>query len=175
MIKLSLLPLNRAFEILENLIYQAFILLIWPYGVNFEGKTSNDITFNGDLDPEELVNVLQGSFCLVWDGNDITSCTGVYGEYFKINNPHKTLLYIAAGFPVIIWSGAALKDFIVNNGLGIAIDSLEELNEENSNISEYEYKVMCENTQKIGELIRSGHYLKTAVGKCCDIFDSELI
>ena len=50
---------------------------------------------------------MEGSFGLVWDGISVETCAGVYGEYLKVNNPHKTSLYLASGIPVIIWKEAA--------------------------------------------------------------------
>ena len=74
-----------------------------------------------------LVHILQiifllnlfGSFGLVWDGMSSETCKGSFGEYLRINNPHKTSLYLASGIPVIIWSKAALAEFIEKNKCGI--------------------------------------------------------
>ena len=62
------------------------------YGINFEReKASSNTNYVGAFNPEELIYNLQGSFGLVWDGDSSATCTGVYGDYLKINNPHKTL------------------------------------------------------------------------------------
>ena len=55
------------------------------------------------------------------------TCKGSFGEYLRINNPHKTSLYLASGIPVIIWSKAALAEFIEKNKCGITVDSLYEI------------------------------------------------
>lgn len=65
------------------------------YGINFEReKASSNTNYVGAFNPEELIYNLQGSFGLVWDGDSSATCTGVYGDYLKINNPHKGSLCI---------------------------------------------------------------------------------
>lgn len=98
------------------------------YGINFEReKASSNTNYVGAFNPEELIYNLQGSFGLVWDGDSSATCTGVYGDYLKINNPHKTSMYLAAGIPVIIWEEAALANFIKKNHCGITIKSTDEI------------------------------------------------
>ena len=109
---------------------------------------------------------LQGGFGLVWDGDSAHTCSGMYGEYLKINNPHKASLYLASGFPIIVWSQSALADFVRNNNCGIFVNSLFEIEETLKSISEGEYQELIKNSKMIGRKIRQGHYLKTAVEKC---------
>ena len=98
------------------------------YGINFEReKASSNTNYVGAFNPEELIYNLQGSFGLVWDGDSSATCTGVYGDYLKINNPHKTSMYLAAGIPVIIWEEAAIANFIKKNHCGITIKSTDEI------------------------------------------------
>ena len=107
-----------------------------------------------------------GGFGLVWDGDSAHTCSGMYGEYLKINNPHKASLYLASGFPIIVWKQSALADFVRNNNCGILVNSLFEIAETLKSISEDEYQEMIKNSKRIGEKIRQGHYLKIAVEKC---------
>ena len=76
------------------------------------------------------------------------TCTGVYGEYLRINNPHKTSLYLASEIPVIIWKEAALAKFIVDNKCGIAVDSLEDIKQALQDLSEEEYNEMKNNAKR---------------------------
>ena len=71
-----------------------------------------NVKYCGQYKPEELPEKLEGGFGLVWDGDDLGACTGVFGEYMKYNNPHKTSLYLASGLPVIIWEKAAMAKYI---------------------------------------------------------------
>ncbi|MDU4714639.1 MAG: hypothetical protein E6Y02_06660 [Gemella haemolysans] len=137
------------------------------YGINFESENlPNNVHYKGEFTPDELPNHLQGGFGLVWDGDSAQTCSGMYGEYLKINNPHKASLYLASGFPIIVWSQSALADFVRNKNCGILVNSLFEIAETLKSISEDEYKELIKNSKRIGRKIRQGHYLKTALEKC---------
>lgn len=73
------------------------------YGLNYEQVDFQKENWNykGVFSPEELVSVLQGDYGLVWDGDELLSCSGSTGEYLKYNNPHKVSLYIAASFRLL--------------------------------------------------------------------------
>lgn len=137
------------------------------YGINFESENlPNNVHYKGAFTPDELPNHLQGGFGLVWDGDSAHTCSGMYGEYLKINNPHKASLYLASVFPIIVWKQSALADFVRNNNCGILVNSLFEIAETLKSISEDEYKELIKNSKIIGEKIRQGYYLKTALEKC---------
>ena len=137
------------------------------YGINFENNNlPNNVHYKGSFSPEELPNHLQGGFGLVWDGDSARTCSGMYGEYLKINNPHKAYLYLASGFPIIVWKQSALADFVRNNNCGILVNSLFEILESLESMSEDEYQELVKNSKRIGEKIRQGYYLKTALEKC---------
>ena len=137
------------------------------YGINFENNNlPNNVQYKGSFSPEELPNHLQGGFGLVWDGDSARTCSGMYGEYLKINNPHKASLYLASGFPIIVWKQSALADFVRNNNCGILVNSLFEILESLESMSEDEYQELVKNSKRIGEKIRQGYYLKTALEKC---------
>ena len=130
------------------------------YGPNFVPE--EDFTkyqYHGSFPPEELTGLLQEGFGLVWDGDAIETCAGMTGQYLRYNNPHKASLYIASGLPVIIWRQAALADYIERNGLGLTIDSLEELDGRISALSQSDYRRMRENVQRESQKLRSGYYL----------------
>ena len=90
---------------------------------------------------------------------------GAYGEYLKINNPHKTSLYIASGLPVVIWSQAALAQFVLKYNCGIVVDSLNDLHDKLSQITEEEYNRILQSTLETSKKLRSGYFTKTVVKK----------
>ena len=93
------------------------------YGINFEKKNLPlNVHYKGAFLPDELPHHLQGGFGLVWDGDSPHTCSGMYGEYLKMNNPHKASLYLASGFPIIVWRQSALADFVRQNKCGILVD-----------------------------------------------------
>lgn len=137
------------------------------YGINFEhDNLPNNVHYKGAFSPEELPNHLQGGFGLVWDGDSSDTCSGMYGEYLKINNPHKASLYLASNFPIIVWRQSALADFVIRNNCGIIIDSLYEIAGILESINEEKYQQLIDNCKKIGEKIRQGNYLKKALEEC---------
>ncbi len=139
-------------------------LMINLYGINFDQDSSGgNIIYHGSFSPEELPVRLQGDFGLVWDGNSVETCSGNTGEYLKYNNPHKTSLYLASGLPVIVWNQAAIADFILQNHVGIAVDSLQDIEEKIKEISAEEYDEMCRNARNVGGKIRDGYYVKRAI------------
>ena len=137
------------------------------YGINFEEKNlPQNVHYNGAFTPEELPYYLQGGFGLVWDGDSPYTCSGMFGEYLKMNNPHKASLYLASGFPIIVWRQSALADFVRKNNCGILVNSLFEIADILDSISKEEYAELINNSKKIGDNIRNGYYLKTALDKC---------
>lgn len=136
------------------------------YGNGFDSsqaKGMENIDYMGFVKSDELIATAKGDFGLVWDGFSIDACTGDWGEYLRYNNPHKTSLYIRCHLPVIIWKEAALADFVKQNGIGITVDSLTELNDILANLTTDEYNRMKTNTIKISQQLASGHYARTAL------------
>ena len=137
------------------------------YGINFEEEhLPKNVHYKGAFSPDELSHHLQGGFGLVWDGDSPHTCSGMYGEYLKMNNPHKASLYLASGFPMIVWSQSTLADFVRQNQCGIIVDSLFEIAKSLESLSENDYQELIKNSKKIGEKIRNGYFLKTALEKC---------
>ena len=136
------------------------------YGGNFDADAAADnITYKGAFPPDELPLKLEGNFGLVWDGPLLSGCAGQAGEYLRINNPHKTSLYLAAGFPVIIWKQAALAPFIIENGLGLAVESLEELPALFDTLAQEDYRRMAAQAAAYGARLRDGDFMRRAVEK----------
>lgn len=136
------------------------------YGINYQNQGKKNIHYYGSFLPDQLPFELSGSFGLVWDGHSADTCSGVYGEYLKINNPHKTSLYLASGIPVVIWEEAALADFIRENHCGITVRSLSEINKKIEEMSLNEYQEIKANAENIGKKLREGFYTKKALSQC---------
>lgn len=102
-------------------------------------------------------------FGLIWDSDELNTCSGVRGNYLRYNIPHKMSLYIAAGIPVIIWSQANSAKFVKSNSLGLCIDSLDRLGEELAAISESDYNQMLVGVRKMRDRILCGEHLQKIV------------
>ena len=136
------------------------------YGPNYQNQKSfSNINYHGEFTPEEIIEKLEGSFGLVWDGDDIEKCSGIMGEYLKVNNPHKTSLYLAAGIPVIVWNQSAMAEFVIRENIGITVESLNNISEAIKNMNESEYQVILKNVSSISEKLRKGFYTKAALHK----------
>jgi wefE len=136
------------------------------YGVGFdESRSSKNTSYFGSFMPDELLSALVGSFGLVWDGDSAETCQGTYGNYLRFNNSHKASLYLAAGFPVVVWKESALAHFMLKQKCGIAVSSLYDLETELSNLTEEEYNELVRNARRIGSQLQEGKYLLTALAK----------
>ena len=134
------------------------------YGVGFdESRALANETYFGSFLPDELPAALEGGFGLVWDGDSAETCSGVFGEYLRYNNSHKASLYLASGFPLVVWKQSALSHFVLAKGCGIAVESLHDLKETIDNLSDADYQDLVDNAKRVGQEIRDGHYLKTAL------------
>ena len=135
------------------------------YGVGYEDLGQENVTYMGSFLPDELVGELRGDFGLVWDGTSIETCSGNFGNYLRLNDPHKLSLYLTAGIPVVVWEEAAVADFVKREQVGVTVASLNELGRKLSALTASEYEDMRQNALRISRLTRSGHYLTTAIMK----------
>ena len=146
------------------------------YGVNFAGNAvsaekaaeldlEKGVVYYGSYPAEEIIEKLEGGFGLVWDGPSSRTCEGVYGEYLRINDPHKTSLYLAAGIPVIIWKEAALAPFILAHECGVTVGSLSEIREIIAGMDEETYAKLRENAAAVGRLLTAGEFTARAAEK----------
>lgn len=139
------------------------------YGVGYdESRALKNTSYFGSFMPDNLPTALEGSFGLVWDGDSSETCQGSYGNYLRFNNSHKASLYLASGFPVVVWKESALAHFILEKSCGIAVASLHDLEAVLQNLSEKEYADLSENARRIGKDLREGYYLRSALRKLND-------
>lgn len=134
------------------------------YGVGFdESRALENETYFGSFLPDGLPAALKGGFGLVWDGDSAETCSGVFGEYLRYNNSHKASLYLASGFPLVVWKQSALSHFVLEKGCGIAVESLHDVKTTIDRLSDDDYQNLVDNAKRVGQEIRDGYYLKTAL------------
>lgn len=141
------------------------------YGNGFQidkAKGKEHLTYMGFVKSDDLIKTAKGDWGLVWDGLSVSSCTGSFGEYLQYNNPHKTSLYIRCELPIVIWSKAALADFVKENNIGICVDSLEDLESIFAELTIVEYEQMKENVRHISERLFRGYYFERAVSEAIE-------
>lgn len=133
------------------------------YGAGFrEDLAKEELVYKGFAADYELMENNLGDFGLSWYGESLTEGKGMIGEYMAYNNPHKILLYLRCNAPVIIGKTAALAPFIEENGIGICVDTLENLGEVLEKVTLEDYKRMQKNVKAMSDKIASGYFFRTA-------------
>ena len=133
------------------------------YGSGFrEDLAKEQLVYEGFAADYELMENNHGDFGLSWYGESLTEGKGMIGEYMAYNNPHKILLYLRCHAPVIIGKTAALAPFVEEHGIGICVDTLENLGDVLDKVTPEEYLRMQENAKAMSEKIASGYFFRTA-------------
>lgn len=132
------------------------------FGAGYEEVGHSNLSYKGKFMPNDIPE-MNASFGLVWDGPSASTCAGDFGEYLRINNPHKTSLYLSAGLPVIIWEHAALANFILENNAGFVVSNLSEIRSRIDHMATSEYQSMCDNARKLSSSLRAGANTRSAV------------
>lgn len=106
---------------------------------------------------------------------DITEFQCHFIQETNLNSYRKygCLLYLAADMPVIVWKDAAIADFILKNEVGIVVESLDSLEGRIKDVSHEEYRKLCENACRIGELVREGYYFEKALTEALETLTSK--
>lgn len=145
---------------LNNLTFNH--LSINLYGIEPDYIFNNHMKYCGCFNPEQTSSI-KGRWGLVWDGDSIRTCEGLMGQYLRYNASHKISLYIAAGIPVIIWKESGVANWILENKLGIAIESLDTLESSIASIGDCEYADIKKNVRRMSLLVRKGQMLLQAL------------
>jgi len=145
------------------------------YGIEFDDTSINckNYSYKGVFKPDELPEKMEGHFGLIWDGEELNTCSGHFGQYLRFNNPHKLSLYMAAGMPVVTWKNAAIADLISKNKIGILVDSLTEIADAISEVSTEQYLEMKNNISDFNKKVTSGHYIQSIIKKIEEDFSEE--
>lgn len=146
-----------------------------PYSLHIYGnrsglpemKDNESITFHAFTPADEFIQTVEADFGLVWDGDSLDKCSGNFGEYLRYNSPHKVSFYIRACLPIIIWRQAAVASIIESEGIGICIDSLDELEQRLGSLTTEEYKKMKENVSKVSNRLQNGDFFSCALKEAC--------
>ncbi|MGI6232925.1 MAG: galactofuranosyltransferase [Prevotella sp.] len=126
-------------------------------------KESEHLKLHGFMSPEDFITSMQGDFGLVWDGDSLDECTGDFGEYLRWNSPHKASFYLRAGLPLIVWSQSALAKIVKQEGVGICINHIGDLNDILPQLTLEEINSMKRNVARVSERLSHGDYFKDAL------------
>ncbi|MBO4907499.1 MAG: galactofuranosyltransferase [Bacteroidaceae bacterium] len=133
---------------------------LYGRGFDAQGVDSPHLRYHGFKAGDDFIAQVEADFGLVWDGDSLDECTGDWGEYLRINDPHKTSFYLRAGIPVIVWSQAAMAPFILEQKVGISVDSLSQISNRLASISAAEFAEMKKNAVSMSRRLSEGYYIK---------------
>lgn len=139
------------------------------YGRGFDDSSSPvaGLHYHGFIASDDFIAQANADFGLVWDGGSLNECSGDWGEYLRINDPHKTSFYLRAGIPVIVWSQAAMAPFIREQQVGIVVDGLQQIGERLAALSADDYRLMLHNAQAMSSRLNDGYYIKQGMKAAC--------
>lgn len=150
------------YNLTEHLKQHKFYL----YGSEFrKDLAKDDLVYEGFAADYELMKNNHGDFGLSWYGESLTEGKGMNGEYMAYNNPHKMLLYLRCHAPIVISRNAGLASFVEENGIGICVDSLEQIGEQLEKVTLEDYRRMQANAKVVSDRIASGYYFRKAFGE----------
>lgn len=122
-----------------------------------EEKTNAEanLTIEGwKRDEDLLMTLAAGGFGLVWHTEDNTE---EYTDYYQLNASYKLSTYLAAGLPVFVPTTLSSAKLIQEQGLGYAIDSLEEANQIVQNMTEEVYNQYRDRVAGLSFLLKEGY------------------
>ena len=126
-------------------------------------RFGKNIHHHGRIGSDDFIRDVKGGWGLVWDGDSCDGCGGIWGEYLKLNNPHKCSFYLRAGLPVIVWSESAMAEFVLKNKIGIAVERLSDIPQTLQAISAEEQAQIAANVTQMQRRLNEGHYFSEAI------------
>lgn len=152
---------------------QGVKLPIWAYGPNCETqKLPARVAWKGVLDMHNPSFGAIDGFGVVWDGVSADGLEGVWGRYLVYNTPHKLSMYMMLGMPVIVPSASAVAHFVVESGIGFAVESLHEADDLVASISPSAWDSLRQNVLAARRGIMGGAYTRRALQKALTILDA---
>ncbi|MBG1274148.1 galactofuranosyltransferase [Lacticaseibacillus paracasei] len=112
----------------------------------------------GTFHQEELGLALNNGYGLIWDADTDDH----FADYSKICMSHKFSLYLSLGLPIITLAQSAIGKYVNENGLGIVVDSLDNLPNIINGITEDDYNHLVDKVADVSELIRTGRHNQLA-------------
>lgn len=146
------------------------------FGPNFNMDLAQykNLEYKGSFPVDVIPTMLNEGFGLIWDGDKLNTCSDSTGHYLKFNNPHKLSLYLSSGLPVFIWKDAAEAEFIVDNHIGFAIESICDIEDILKNMKVEEYDILKKNVRDIGFKLINGEYTNKAIKSAIDKVKNSL-
>lgn len=138
------------------------------YGVGFrpdcvKKPDASLLSYHGKFPSDEVIDVIEGDFGIVWYGHSLDTCDTESGQYLKSNNPHKLSMYLLCDLPIVIWDQAAMARFVTEQKIGITVSSLRELPARLAALSQQDIADMKANVRTVQQKLLEGEYLAVAL------------
>jgi hypothetical protein len=149
-----------------------FINLYGP-GISDAMLVAKNVIHKGVHLPHSLPPMIEGSFGLIWDGDDIEQPAGSLGNYMHYINHHKLSLYIVCNLPLIVHENTGSAELIRKFNIGFTVKSLFEIEDKIHELSETEYEIMVRNTRELAKEITAGNCLQKALGEIVSVIEER--
>lgn len=160
----SLSMKKNAFFVKLSQELKDFRLVVYGNRDGLTGLTENPcIEWHDFLESDEFIRTVSADFGLVWDGDSMDTCSGAWGEYLRLNTPHKASFYLRAGLPLIVWKESAIAPIIENEGIGFAVSSLSEIPQRLSTLTAADLQHMKQQAAHMAKRINEGQFLSQAL------------
>ncbi|TYC47758.1 hypothetical protein ESZ50_11460 [Weissella muntiaci] len=129
---------------------------------NVDKQKQDNLIYRGSHPEEKIIAEIDGGFGIVsiTGGMNLSNSWNFYGT---LNNPFKLSFYLAAGIPIVVGKDSAHAMWIENENIGLAVDSMAELDHKLNNLSEVDYLKMIDNVKPIRDSVISGFFTKRAL------------
>lgn len=164
---------RNAFLYNMNACIDAWHMDLYGKGFDEAENTCRQMKYHGFMPSDDFIAKAEADFGLVWDGDSTEECSGAWGEYLRINDPHKTSFYLRAGIPVIVWDKAAMAPFIELQGVGIAVGSIADIGRRLAAIGNDEYAAMRQKAQLMSTRLNEGYYVKAGLRAAAEFFGTD--
>ena len=87
------------------------------------------------------------------------------GDYLRYIAAHKLSLYLRCEVPVIVGKGTAMAEFVEREGIGITVDSLDNIEGLLGKLSPEQYMQMKERAAAVGRKLAQGAFTSAALAE----------
>lgn len=143
-----------------DLDYQASTpLYFYNKSVSDDVRSNGSVVWLGRQPSDDIVSQIDGGFGIVVSENIKEKSNMNFVFYNQYNNPTKLSLYLAAGIPIIVSSKTAHAQMVIDQGIGLVIDDLNEIDNRLSRITAEDYQQMLQNIKPWQEAVSGGYFV----------------
>jgi hypothetical protein len=150
---------SKFLELLMKHTFQDVNIMLYGLKGNRNLEGNANIQYQGVFLADHT-GVVKAGWGLVWDGDCLGTCSGILGNYLKLNASHKLSLYLSCGIPAIVWKESALAGWLTERHVALAISSLEDVESAIASVTDADYKEMVIAARQLGNRLRGGELLK---------------